>query len=137
MPISYLFKDDLLMLKAQGEITVNEFYQAWDKITNDSSFRPPIDTLIDLREAQVDVPGQEIEEIVYRLKRNRLFKKMVFVAERGSFTYAMGRMFCINAEYVGYNSEIFLNMADALAWLNEETIEGGIPPLIEGSRKTL
>ena len=45
-------------------------------------------------------------------------RKMVFVAERGSFTYAMGRMFCINAEYVGCRSEIFLNMVDALAWLN-------------------
>ena len=45
---------------------------------------------------------------------------MVFVAERGSFTYAMGRMFCINAEYVGCRSEIFLNMVDALAWLDGE-----------------
>ncbi len=137
MPISYLIKDDLLMFKAQGEVTVNEFYQTWDKITVDSSFHMPIDTLIDLREAQVDVPGQEIEGIVYHLKHNRFFNKMVFVAERGSFTYAMGRMFCINAEYVGYRSEIFLSMADALAWLNDETIEGGIPPHIEGSRKKL
>ena len=64
------------------------------------------------------MPGQEIEAIVYRLKEDRFFKKMVFVAERGSFTYAMGRMFCINAEYVGCRSEIFLNMVDALAWLN-------------------
>jgi len=133
MPISYLFKDDLLIFRAQGDVTVNEFYQAWDEIADDSSIHPPIDTLIDLREAQVDVPGQEIEGIVYRLKLNRVFNRMVFVAERGSFTYAMGRMFCINAEYVGYCSEIFLSMTDALAWLKEESIEGGTPPRIGGS----
>ena len=129
MPISYLFKDDMLIFKAQGEVTVNEFYQAWDEITDDSSFHLPIDTLIDLREAQVDVPGQEIEGIVYRLKRNRVFNKMGFVAERGSFTYAMGRMFCINAETVGCCSEIFHNMADAMAWLDGEGMgnESGAP----------
>ena len=118
MPISYLFKGNLLMFKARGAVTVKEFYLAWNKASGDPSFQRPIDALIDLREAQVDVPGQEIEDIVYRLKKDRLFKKMVFVAERGSFTYAMGRMFCINAEYVGCRSEIFLNMVDALAWLD-------------------
>ena len=128
MSVSYLFKDDLLLFKGRGDVTVNEFYRAWDTIKRDPSFQLPIDTLIDLREAQVDVPGQEIEGIVYRLKRNRVFNKMAFVAERGSFTYAMGRMFCINAEYVGYCSEIFLSMTDALAWLNTESVEGGVPP---------
>ena len=123
MPISYLFKGDLLMFKDRGDVTVKEFYLAWNKISGDPSFQRPLDTLIDLREAQVDVPGQEIEAIVYRLKEDRLFKKMVFVAERGSFTYAMGRMFCINAEYVGCRSEIFLNMVDALAWLDREGMD--------------
>ena len=130
MPISYLFKEDLLLFKARGEVAVDDFYTAWNKITEDPSLHLPIDTLIDLRDAQVDVPGQEIEGIVYRLKQDRLFNKMVFVADRGSFTYAMGRMFCINAEYFGCCSEIFHSMADAMAWLNEESIDGGIPPHI-------
>lgn len=130
MPISYLFKGDLLMFKARGAVTVKEFYLAWQKISGDPSFQRPVDTLIDLREAQVDVPGQEIEAIVYRLKENRFFKKMVFVAKRGSFTYAMGRMFCINAEYVGCRSEIFLNMVDALAWLDGDGLgEASAAPL--------
>jgi hypothetical protein len=123
MPISYLFKGDFLMFKARGAVTVKEFYLAWNKISGDPSFQRPLDTLIDLREAQVDVPGQEIEAIAYRLKEDRFFNKMVFVAERGSFTYAMGRMFCINAEYVGCRSEIFLNMVDALAWLDREGMD--------------
>ena len=133
MSVSYLFKDDLLLFKGRGDVTVNEFYRAWDTIKRDPSFQLPIDTLIDLREAQVDVPGQEIEGIVYRLKHDLVFNKMVFVAERGSFTYAMGRMFCINAEYFGCCSEIFHSMADAMAWLNEESIDGGIPPHIDVS----
>lgn len=133
MPLSYLFKDDLLLFKARGEVTVNDFYLAWDKIKADPSFQRPIDTLIDLRDAQVDVPGQEMEGIVYRLKHNLFFNKMAFVADRGSFTYAMGRMFCINAEYVGCCSEIFHRMADAMAWLNGESIDGGIPPDIDVS----
>jgi hypothetical protein len=123
MPISYLFKGELLMFKAIGAVTVKEFYQVWDEITGDPSFQQPLDTLIDLREAQVDVPGQEIEDIVYRLKQDRFFNKIVFVAKRGSFTYAMGRMFCINAECAGCCSEIFLNMVDALAWLDEECVD--------------
>ena len=64
MPISYLFKGDLLMFKARGAVTVKEFYLAWNKASGDPSFQRPIDALIDLREAQVDVPGQEIEDIV-------------------------------------------------------------------------
>lgn len=133
MTISYLFKDDLLMFKARGAVTVREFYRVWDEITGDPSFQRPLDTLIDLREAQVDVPGQEIEDIVYRLKKNRFFNKMVFVAERGSFTYAMGRMFCINAECAGCRSEIFLNMVDALAWLDGEGMDDESPAPIGAS----
>ncbi len=117
MPISYLLKDYLLLFKAEGVVTVRDFYRTWDDITADPSFQVPIDTLIDLRKAHIDVPGHEIERIVYDLKRNRFFNKMVFVAERGSFTYAMGRMFCINAECAGCSSEIFLDMAKALAWI--------------------
>ena len=125
MPISYLLKEDLLLFRARGEVAVNDFYTAWNEIKNDPSFRLPIDTLIDLREAQVDVPGQEIEDIVYRLKQNRYFDRMVFVAEPGSFTYAMGRMFCINAECADYCSEIFFSMTEAMAWLNDETHDAG------------
>ena len=128
MPISYLFKEDLLLFRARGEVTVTDFYTAWDEIKDDPSFNLPIDTLIDLRDAQVDVPGQEIEGIVYRLKQNRYFDRMVFVAEPGSFTYAMGRMFCINAECADYSSEIFFSMTEAMAWLNDETREAGAFP---------
>lgn len=128
MPVSYQFKDDLLIFKARGEVAVKDFYAAWNEITDNQSLHLPIDTLIDLREAQVNAPGQEIEGIVYRLKQDRLFQKMVFVAERGSFTYAMGRMFCTNAECIGCCSEIFLSINDAMAWLNEEAGDTGIPP---------
>jgi len=128
MPISYLFKDDLLIFKARGEVTVSDFYRAWNDITDDPSLHLPIDTLIDLREAQVNVPGQEIEGIVYRLKQDRFFNKIGFVADRGSFTYAMGRMFCTNAECVDFCSEIFHRMADAMSWLNGEDIDSAIPP---------
>ena len=53
------------MFKARGAVTVKEFYLAWNKISGDPSFQRPLDTLIDLREARVDVPGQEIEAIAY------------------------------------------------------------------------
>ena len=128
MPISYLFKEDLLLFRARGEVVVTDFYRAWNEIKADPSLHLPIDTLIDLRDAQVDIPGQEIEGIVYRLKQKRLFGRMVFVAERGSFTYAMGRMFCINAECAGCCSEIFLSMTEAMAWLNDETCEAQALP---------
>jgi|GEM_PF-3158262 len=117
MPISFLLKDDLLLFKAEGEVTVKDFYRTWDDVAADPSLQVPIDTLIDLRKAHIDVPGQEIERIAYHLKQNRFFNRMVFVAERGSFTYAMARMFCINAECAGCCSEIFLDMAEALAWI--------------------
>ena len=118
MPIAYLLKDDLLLFKAEGDVTVKDFYRTWSEVAADKSCQVPLNTLIDLRKARIDVPGQEIERIVNDLKHKRFFNKMGFVAERGSFTYAMGRMFCINAEYVGCRSEIFLNMIDALAWLD-------------------
>ena len=127
MPVAHLFKNDLLMFKAHGQVTVDDFYRAWDRIKSDLGFHLPLDLLIDLREAHVDVPGHVIEGIVYTLKRNQFFNKMVFVAERGSFTYAMGRMFCINAECAGCHSEIFLRMADALAWLEGESIQTALP----------
>ena len=117
MPITHLIEDDLLIFKARGAVTVDDFFKSWDDITSGAPFQPPIDTLIDLRKAQIDVPGHEIESIVYDLKRTRLFDKIAFVAERGSFTYAMGRMFCINAEYVGCQAEIFFGMTEALEWL--------------------
>ena len=127
MSVSYLFEDDLLIFRAQGAVTVREFYAAWKAFTADEPFQPPIDALIDLRGAHVDVPGQEMEQIVYRLKHNQFFNKMVFVAERGSFTYAMGRMFCINAECAGCPSEIFLDMADAMVWLYGEGFDDSPP----------
>jgi hypothetical protein len=134
MPVAHLIKNDVLMFKAQGEVTTDDFYRAWDTIQADPCLHLPIDLLVDLREAHVDLPGQEIEAIVYDLKRHRVFKKMVFVAERGSFTYAMGRMFCINAECAGCCSVIFLDMSEALAWLEDDSIKDGTSaPLPQGS----
>ena len=121
MPISYVLQDDLLVFKAKGEVTVKDFYSAWDDIKRDPEFHVPLDTLIDLREAHIDVPGEELDGIVHNLKNNRFFTKMVFVAERGSFTYAMGRMFCINAECAGCCAEIFLDIVEAMDWLNSDS----------------
>ena len=121
MPITHRIEDDLLIFKARGTVAVKDFFKTWDDITARTPFQAPIDTLIDLRGAQIDVPGHEIESIVYDLKRNRLFNKIAFVAERGSFSYAMGRMFCINAEYIGCQAEIFLQMAEALDWLASQS----------------
>jgi hypothetical protein len=130
MPVTHLLRNDVLIFKARGEVSVADFYDAWKDVKAVPSFHLPIDLLVDLREAHVDLPGQEIEAVVYDLKRNRFFNKMVFVAERGSFTYAMGRMFCINAECAGCCSEIFLAMPDALAWLEGDSINSGTPPPI-------
>ena len=127
MSVMHLIQDDLLVFKARDEVSAHDFYAAWDKIRIDPAFQPPIDTLVDLREAQVDIPGNEIESMVYYLKANRFCDKMVLVAARGSFTYAMGRMFCLNAECAGFCSEIFLNMMEALAWLNSESAEDRLP----------
>jgi len=117
MPVIHLLRNDVLIFKARGEVSVADFYDAWNDVKTAPSLQIPVDLLIDLREAHVDLSGQEIEAAVYDLKGTPSFNKMVFVAERGSFTYAMGRMFCINAECAGCCSEIFLNMPDALAWL--------------------
>jgi hypothetical protein len=127
MPVIHLLRNEALIFKARGEVSVEDFYNAWDDIKTAPSLHIPIDLLIDLREAHVDLSGQEIETIVYDLKGRQFFRKMVFVAERGSFTYAMGRMFCINAECAGCSSEIFLNMPDALAWLEGDRIKSGPP----------
>ena len=133
MPVTSLLRNDVLMFKARGEVSIADFYDAWNEAKAISYLKIPIDLLIDLREAHVDHSGQEIEAVVYDLKRNRFFSKMVFVAERGSFTYAMGRMFCINAECAGCCSEIFLDMDEALAWLKDESIKGGKPaPIPQG-----
>ena len=127
MPVAHLIKNDVLMFKAQGDVTAQDFFDTWDQIKTDPCFHLPIDLLVDLREAHVDLSGQEIEAIVYDLKRHQLFKKIVFVAKRGSFSYAMGRMFCINAECAGCCSEIFLDMTEALAWLEGDSINSGTP----------
>ena len=123
MPVSTILQDDLLMFKANGEVTVKDFYGAWDEIRSDPHFHLPLDTLIDLREAHIDVPGEELEAIVYHLKSNHFFNKMVFVADRGSFTYAMGRMFCINAEWAGYRAELFVDIVAAMDWVNIDSTQ--------------
>ncbi len=130
MPVAHLIKNDVLMFKAQGDVTAQDFFDTWDQIKTDPCFHLPIDLMVDLREAHVDLSGQEIEAIVYDLKRHQLFKKIVFVAERGSFTYAIGRMFCINAECAGCCSEIFLDMTEALAWLEGDSINCSTSPPI-------
>jgi len=127
MPVIYLLRNDVLIFKARGEVSVADFYEAWDDVKTVPSLHLPINLLINLREAHVDLSGQEIEAVVYDLKGNRFFNRMAFVAERGSFTYAIGRMFCINAECAGCCSEIFLSMSDALAWLAEDSIKNGTP----------
>jgi len=129
MPVTYLLQNDVLIFKARGEVSVADFYDAWNDVKIAPSLQIPVDLLIDLREAHVDLSGQEIETVVYDLKGRQSFNKMVFVAERGSFTYAMGRMFCINAECAGCCSEIFLNMPDALAWLEGDSAKNGTPTL--------
>jgi hypothetical protein len=117
MPITPRFNEGLLIFEARGTITIEDFFRAWKSAVAAPGVRVPLDTLIDLRASQIDVPGHEIESTVYRLKRLALFDKMAFVADRGSFSYAMGRMFCINAEYIGCRSEIFLTVDEALDWL--------------------
>ena len=120
MTITPFFKDELLIFRACGDIAIDDFFRAWVSVASETALQMPLDTLIDLRGSQIDVPGHEIESIVYYLKRHAFFNKMAFVADRGSFSYAMGRMFCINAEYIGCRSEIFISMAEALDWIEGE-----------------
>lgn len=127
MPISHHFNNDLLIFKAEGDVALDDFFRAWNDLTTDSGFQVPVDLLIDLREAQVDVSGQKMESIVYHLAYNRFFNRMVFVAERGTYTYAMSRMFCSNAECAGCCSEIFHTMTEALAWLNAGCVDHPVP----------
>ena len=123
MTVTHLIRSDLLLFKAFDHVTANDFYAAWNEIRKDGAFQTPIDTLVDLREAQVDIPGRDIETIVDDLNANRFFNKLVIVADRGSFTYAMGRMFCLKAEHVGFCPEICLTMMEALSWLNEDGLK--------------
>jgi hypothetical protein len=127
MPVTHCIQDDLLVFKASDEVSAEDFYAACDKIHSDPAFRPPIDALVDLREAQVDIPGKQIENMVYHLKAGGHYHKMVIVAARGSFTYAMGRMFCLHAECIGFSSEIFLNRMEALAWLEGPKGDARLP----------
>lgn len=118
MPISHLLINELLLFKAEGEVTPNAFHDAWNRVAAGPSVAVPIDTLVDLRNAHIDVPGPEIEAMVFWLERHRVFNKIAIVADRGSFTYAMGRMFCINYEFIGCQAETFIHIEDALAWLS-------------------
>ncbi len=130
MPVTHLITDDLLMFKVSEEVNAKAFYSAWNTIQSDPAFQPPMNTLVDLRGAQVDIPGDDILKMVEYLEAHRSMKRVVIVAERGSFTYAMGRMFCINAECAGFCSEIFLSMSEALAWLNDDSVDETIAPYI-------
>lgn len=133
MPITHLFKDNLLMCKARGNLSADNLYTTCRNIMADPDFQPPVDTLIDLREALVDMPGGEIERIVYRLNDSRFFDKMALVAPPRSFTYAMGRMFCIRAEFLGLEAEIFPGMREAAAWLYAENEAQTAPTRIEST----
>ena len=76
MPMTHYIQDGLLTIDARGAIDFDGFSEAWERILSGPASQSPAYALLDLRDASVDLTGQEIETIVSRLSINPPFEKI-------------------------------------------------------------
>jgi hypothetical protein len=117
MSISYFVQNDLLLVEVRGEISFDEFNDACNDITCHLPLAIRIDTLLDLRGATIDIPRLDFEAITRQLRVHRYDNKIGILADRGSFPYVIGRMFCLKAANAGLRCDIFISEWKAKAWL--------------------
>ena len=123
MPITHFIQDGLLMMKAQGEIDFDAFYEAWELVLAEPPSRTPAFALLDLRDTNIDMSGSQVESIVSRLAVNPPFEKIAILAARGSFAYVIGHLFSAEANILGIRCDNFISEWKAKAWLFDQVLD--------------
>lgn len=123
MPISYSVRDDLLLVEVRGDVSFDDFNDTCKDITGNLPLAVRINTLIDLRGSTIDMPRLDFESITNQLKVHRYLNKIGILADRGSFPYVIGRMFCLKADNAGLCCDIFISEWKAKAWLCDQCLE--------------
>jgi hypothetical protein len=122
MPITYSISRDerLIRAYASGIIRAEDLHGLIDAILADPDLGPGMRGLYDSRFGEPDITILQLAEVAGRVLKiiYRGLGKIAIVAESQT-TYRVSQTFAVLARAIGIDVEVFTNLAEAEAWLDD------------------
>ena len=120
MPVTFKIEGRVIRTVFSDPFTFDDFTRASLAGMKSRAFKPPMWSLIDVRQVNRSVPTAEIESIVqFSASHKHLYpRRGAIVCRTGTLIYGLARMFCAMAEGEMLQFEIFKSQKEAVAWLS-------------------
>ena len=121
MPIQYRIDPDseIILRRFTGDVTFEEFEQHWRALLSDPDLPERLVMVVDLRECNLHLHGDEISRLVItviepNLGRRRWFSAVVVAAP---VQYGISKQFIAYSRGCGV-TDVFYDINEAVAWLH-------------------
>ena len=127
--LQYDAQKRILVVTVQGEVTMAELAEVGEKISTSTTYPPNVNTLWDLRKADIGIFNKQIQQRLILLReqlRNRGRARLAMVVE-DDLGFGLLRMYAIHSEHLPQPIKVFKNYAEAQAWLQADqssTVKG-------------
>jgi hypothetical protein len=123
MPVTFKIEGRVIRTVFADPFTFDDFARASLDGMKSRAFKPPMWSLIDVRQVNRSVPTVEIESIVrFSTSHKHMYApRAAIVCRPGTLIYGLSRMFCAMAEGENLQFEIFKSQKEAVAWLFQDT----------------
>ena len=125
----YDTEQKILVVTVQGKVTVAELAEVGEKISTSTTYPPNVDTLWDLRKADIGIFNKQMQQRLILLReqlRNRGRARLAMVVE-DDLGFGLLRMYTTYSEHLPQFIKVFKNYAEAQAWLRagqSSTVKG-------------
>ena len=127
--LQYDAQKRILVVTVQGEVTMAELAEVGEKISTSTTYPPNVNTLWDLRKADIGIFNKQIQQRLILLReqlRNRGRARLAMVVE-DDLGFGLLRMYATHSEHLPQPIKVFKNYAEAQAWLQADqssTVKG-------------
>lgn len=127
--LQYDAQKRILVVTVQGKVTVAELAEVGEKISASTAYPPNVDTLWDLRKADIGIFDKQMQQRLILLREqlhNRGRARLAMVV-KNDLGFGLLRMYATHSEHLPQPVKVFKNYAEAQAWLQagqSSTVKG-------------
>ena len=124
MPIKYKYhkEKDILLVTAEGEVSLDDLDRLLNDITRSTEFPPDIRTIWDIRKAKLPPSNTDYEERYVTIRKKypeRGNARIAYVADK-DLSFGMARKFEMLSDILPQRMEVFRDFSKAEEWLLTE-----------------
>lgn len=109
-----------VQLAADGPLTKQQLLDVFDCFLDDPDFRPGMNVLVDLRDAEIRMGLESVTAVIEHVSRNRSRRgenyRVALVVTSG-FQETMAQIYRIYSRSLPYTPAVFHTLTDAQEWL--------------------